>query len=72
MLFVFSKKKNIKNILLDEGEKIIKDKLDIRNIFKKVYKKEKLKIKLNSINYIEMSDECKQKINSYKNELLNK
>ena len=68
----FRKKKDIKNILLDEGEKIIKEKLDIRNIFKKVYKKEKFKIKLNNTNYIEMSDECKQKINAYKNELLNK
>ena len=31
------KKKNIQNVLLDEGMKIIKEKLDIINIFKKIY-----------------------------------
>ena len=43
MLFVlwciyFGRRRHIKNILLDEANKIIQDKLDIINIFKKIKK----------------------------------
>ena len=53
------KRKNIQNILLDEGIKLIIDKLDILNIFKKLYKEEKYQEKYNNDNYIKMSHYCK-------------
>ena len=60
------KKKNIQNVLLDEGMRIIEEKLDIINIFKKIYSIESiektLKIKGNAL---EMSDTCKQKLKLY-------
>ena len=60
------KKKNIQNVLLDEGMSVIVEKLDIINIFKKIYSTEfiekSLKIKGNTF---EMSDICKQKMKLY-------
>ena len=60
------KKKNIQNVLLDEGMRVIVEKLDIINIFKKIYSTEfiekYLKIKGNML---EMSDKCKQKMKLY-------
>ena len=60
------KKKNIQNVLLDEGMRLIEEKLDIINIFKKTYSIESiektLKIKGNAL---EMSDTCKQKLKLY-------
>lgn len=57
------KRKNIQNILLDEGMKIIIEKLDIMNLFNKIYRDEKLQEKLDEKDeYIEMSDECKTKL----------
>jgi hypothetical protein len=60
------KKKNIQNVLLDEGMRVIVEKLDIINIFKKIYSTEfiekSLKIKGN---VFEMSDTCKQKMKLY-------
>jgi len=60
------KKKNIQNVLLDEGMRLIEEKLDIINIFKKTYSIESiektLKIKENAL---EMSDTCKQKLKLY-------
>jgi hypothetical protein len=65
------KRNNIQNILLDEGMKIIIEKLDIMNLFKKIYRDEKLQEKLDDKEeYIEMSDECKNKLfDIYKNTL---
>ena len=61
------KKKNIQNLLIDEGMKVIIEKLDIINIFKKIYSTEyiekALKIKGNMF---EMSDICKKEIEFYK------
>ena len=57
------KRKNIQNILLDEGMKIIIEKLDIINLFKKIYKDEKKQDIINDKNeFIEMSDECKKNV----------
>ena len=53
------KRKNIQNILLDEGIKIIIEKLDILNIFKKLYKEEKNHEIIKNDNYIKMSHDCK-------------
>ena len=58
----FHKRKNIDNILLNESERIIFEKLDILNILKRFYRDE-------NSNIIEMSTQCKQKIYEYKNTL---
>ena len=60
------KRKNIQNVLLDEGMKIITEKLDIMNLFKKLYIDEKIQenTKIKDIT-IEMSDECKEKVQNY-------
>jgi hypothetical protein len=57
------KRKNIQNILLDEGMKIIIEKLDIMNLFKRIYRDEKLQeMQDDKEEYIKMSDECKTKL----------
>jgi hypothetical protein len=60
------KKKNIQNVLLDEGMRVIVEKLDIINIFKKIYSTEFIEKSLKIIgNMFEMSDTCKQKMKLY-------
>jgi len=57
------KRRNIQNILLDEGMRIIIEKLDIINIFKRMYRDEKFQEMLDDKEeYIKMSDECKTRI----------
>ena len=57
------KRKNIQNILLDEGMKIIIEKLDIINVFKKLYRDEKLQSKIETKEeIIEMSEDCKKNL----------
>ena len=57
------KKKNIDNVLLDEGMRIIVENLDIINIFKKINSAEIIEKTLKARgSLIEMSEECKQKI----------
>ena len=51
----------MQNILINEGMKIISEKLDIINIFKKVYKVEKNNIKIITEDEVfDMSDESKK------------
>ena len=59
------KKKNIDNILLDEGMNIVVEKLDIINVFKKIHSADLIEqtLKRNG-DLLEMSDTCKQKIHS--------
>ena len=66
------KKKNIQNILLDEGIDIIAENLDIMNIFKKIYNINKIEqtIQVNSI--FDMSDQCKIKLNDLTQSILKK
>ena len=59
----------IENILLDEGMNNIKEKLDIFNIFDKVYRGEKIHEKLIQQQIFEMSDECKKKLSFVNNKL---
>ena len=63
--FLARKKKNIQNILLDEGMDIIVENLDIMNIFKKIYGistiEDSLKVTEHIIN---MSDKCKTRIHA--------
>ena len=63
------KKKNLQNVLLDEGLKIIKKKLDILNLFKKLYKEEKNQENINKLETIKMSDKCKRKLKLFYNSL---
>ena len=63
------KRKMVENVLLDEGMNIIKEKLDIFNIFDKVYRGEKIHEKLIRQEILEMSDECKKKLSSVNNKL---
>ena len=59
------KRKNMENALIDEGMKIITEKLDIMNLFKKLYRDELLQEKENiKDDIIEMSEECKAKLHS--------
>ena len=54
------KRKNIENTLIDEGMKIITEKLDLMNLFKILYKEEKLYSYIDQrFEVIEMSEECK-------------
>jgi hypothetical protein len=54
------RRKTTENILLDEGMNIIAEKLDIFNIFEKMFKYEEIKVINKKI--IEMSDESKRKL----------
>ena len=66
-LFV-RKQRNIKNILLDEGMKIVSEKLDILYLFRVLYKYEKLQEKFaKKKETIEMSDECINDLNLLNN-----
>ena len=59
-----SRKKNMDVNLLDEGMKVISEKLDIMNIFVKLYIDEKVQEKLlSNLEGIRMSDECIHNIN---------
>ena len=62
--FCFARKKNnIQNILLDEGMKVVTEKLDILNIFKILHKAEIIQESFkNKDDNFEMSDACKQKL----------
>ena len=55
-------------MLLDEGIKLISNKLDITNIFKKIYICEKIKEhfdKDGSLEIIDMPEDLKRKIHEY-------
>ena len=63
LCFCFTRKrKNVQNVLLDEGMNIISKKLDIFNIFDKLYRDEKIHEKYKKNELIEMSDESKTKL----------
>ena len=68
LCFCFARKRNIiQNVLLNEGMSIINDKLDIFNIFDKLYRDEKIHEKLMRHEVIEMTDETKAKLRSIYN-----
>ena len=60
LFFCFARKrKNINNILLDECMNIVTQKLDILNLFRNLYKDEKMQIKFDiKDELIQMSNEC--------------
>ena len=55
--FYCKRRQYVENILLEEGMRLIIEKLDIQNIFKKIYKEDKSEEK--KLKLIEMSDICK-------------
>ena len=61
-LFV-RKRRNLDNVLLDEGINLICEKLDVLNLFDKIYKAEQTqeKVEENDI-YEVMSKECKMNL----------
>ena len=63
------RRKTVENVLLDEGMNVIKEKLDIFNIFDIVYRSEKIHEKLIKQEIFEMSDECKKNLLSVNNKL---
>ena len=57
------KRKNMNSFMLEEGLYIIRERLDILNIFKKMYYEEQLQEQLKiKQNEIKMSDSCKKKL----------
>ena len=70
LYFCFTRRRKIvQNFLLDEGMGIICEKLDIFNIFEKMYKDEEIMEKIVSNNQIEMSGKCKLKLRSIYNKI---
>ena len=67
--FCIRKRKNIQNVLLDEGMKLIVERLDLRNLFRTIYKEEKMNLNFATGEFIQMSDECKKKIEDIYNSL---
>ena len=67
------KRKNMQNILLNEGMKIIIEKLDVINLFKKIYRDEKVQSKIETNEeIIEMSDDCKKNLHDLFKSTINK
>ena len=59
LLFCYARRRKIiNNVLIDEGMDFISKRLDIFNLFEKIYKVELRNEKLNN-KIISMSDECK-------------
>lgn len=70
LCFCCTRRRNIlQNILLDEGIDIISNKLDIFNIFDKLYRDEKIHEKLMKHEVIEMSDNCKARLRNINNKV---
>ena len=59
LFFYVRRRRNVQNILLDEGVRLIVEQLDLVNIFKKSYNQANVK----DINIIKMSNDCKYKLN---------
>ena len=58
------KKKNIQNVLWDEGMDIIIENLDVMNIFKKIYNMNLVEETLKVSEIFDMSEKCKTKIDA--------
>ena len=67
--FLFQRKrKNLDNVLLDEGINLVCEKLDVLNLFDKIYKVEQTLEKVEENDIFEvMSKECKIKLLSINN-----
>ena len=65
------KRKNLQNILLDEGMKLIIEKLDLLNLFRTLYREEINNNNFVNEEFVNMSDNCKKKIEQIYNSLYN-
>ena len=65
------KRKNLQNVLLDEGMKLIVQRLDLLNLFRTIYQDEKINLNFATKEFIKMSDNCKKKIEHICNSLYN-
>ena len=66
--FCSRKRKNLENILLDEGMNIVVEQLDVINMFKKLHKDGIIQKTLNR-DPIQLSDECKMNMNDIINKM---
>jgi hypothetical protein len=64
--FCIKKRKSIENILIEEGIRMVKEKLDILYLFRKIFRDENIEDKF------EMSDKCKQNLKEIKDSKFNK
>jgi len=69
--FCVRKRKNLQNVLLDEGMKLIMQRLDLLNLFRAIYKNEKINLSFPREECIKMSDNCKKEIEHICNSLYN-
>ena len=60
--FYVRKRKNLENILLNEGMKLIIEKLDLLNLFRTIYRDEKIHLKIKNQDLINMSKKCKKNL----------
>ena len=67
--FCIRKRKNLKNALLDEGMKLIMERLDLLNLFRTIYKEERINLNFEREEFIKMSDNCKKNIEDICNSL---
>jgi hypothetical protein len=67
--FYIKKRKNIQNILLNEGMKLIIEKLDLLNLFRTLFRDEKFHDHIKSGEMIKMSESCKQNLEQMYNSL---
>ena len=69
--FCARKRKNLQNVLLDEGMKLIVEKLDLLNLFRTLFRDKKNNINDLNQEIIKMSNNCKNKIEHICNSLYN-
>ena len=69
--FCARKRKNLQNVLLDEGMKLIVEKLDLLNLFRTLFRDEKNNFNFANQEIIKMSNNCKNKIEHICNSLYN-
>ena len=69
--FYVRKRKNLQNVLIDEGMKLIVQKLDLLNLFRTIFREEKTYINFGNEEIIKMSDNFKNKIEQICNSLYN-
>ena len=60
--FYVRRRKNIQNILLNEVMKLIIEKLDLLNLFRTIYRDEKIHLSIKNEDLINMSKLCKKKL----------
>jgi hypothetical protein len=65
--FYVRKRKNLQNVLLNEGMKLIFEKLDLLNIFRTVYRDEKIHLKIKNDDLIKMSNNCRKNLEGINN-----